>query len=402
MKVLVLNCGSSSIKFQLWDMVNRQNIATGVAEKVGLKGSFVKLEKENGEKVKFEGEIIDHQTGIEYILGILTSKKHGNLKSLKDIDAVGHRVAHGGENFKGSAYIDDFVLEQIEKCIDLAPLHNPANLKGIQAMEQLIPGIKQVAVFDTAFHQTMPAHSYMYAIPYSLYNKYKIRRYGFHGTSHSFIANRACEILNVDIEKQKIITCHLGNGASVCAIEHGKSIDTSMGFTPVEGLIMGTRTGDLDIGVVSFIMDKEELPLSAINTVFNKQSGMLGITGISSDMREITNAAWNEDNKRAQLGLDMYSYRIKKYIGAYSAALGGLDTLIFAGGIGENGPVLRESVCKGLEYIGIKIDASKNNDSYGEETIISTDDSAVKVLVVPTNEELVIANDTFDIVSNMK
>ena len=401
MKILVLNCGSSSIKFQLWDMVNRQNIATGVAEKVGLKGSFVKLEKSNGDNVKFEGEIIDHQTGIEYILGILTSKKHGNLKSLKDIDAVGHRVAHGGENFKGSAFIDDFVLEQIEKCIDLAPLHNPANLKGIQAMSQLIPDVKQVAVFDTAFHQTMPAHSYMYAIPYSLYNKYKIRRYGFHGTSHSFIANRACEILNEDIKTKKIITCHLGNGASVCAIENGKSVDTSMGFTPVEGLIMGTRTGDLDIGVVSFIMDKEELPLSAINTVFNKQSGMLGITGISSDMREITNAAWNEDNKRAQLGLDMYSYRIKKYIGAYSAALGGLDTLIFAGGIGENGPVLRESVCKGLEYIGIKIDASKNNNSFGEEKVISTGDSRVKVIVVPTNEELVIANDTFEIVSQM-
>lgn len=399
MKILVLNCGSSSIKFQLWDMAIQQNMATGVAEKVGLKGSFVKLEKENGENVKFEGEIIDHQTGIEYVLGILTSTKHGCLKSLEDINAVGHRVAHGGEHFKGSAFINDFVLEQIEKCIELAPLHNPANLKGIQAMEQLIPGVNQVAVFDTAFHQTMPAHSYMYAIPYSLYSKYKIRRYGFHGTSHSFIAKRACEILNVDIADQKIITCHLGNGASMCAIEGGKSVDTTMGFTPVEGLIMGTRTGDLDIGVVSYIMDKEELPLSAINTVFNKQSGMLGVTGISSDMREIEDAAWNKDNKRAQLGLNMYYYRIKKYIGAYTAALGGLDTLIFAGGIGENGVETRANICDNLEYLGIKIDPSKNDGLRGKEIVISTDDSKVKVMVVPTNEELVIASDTFEIIS---
>lgn len=399
MKVLVLNCGSSSIKFQLWDMTKQQNMATGVAEKVGLKGSFVKLEKDNGEKVKFEGEIIDHQTGIEYVLGILTSSKHGCLNSLKDINAVGHRVAHGGEHFKSSAFIDDFVLEQIEKCIELAPLHNPANLKGIQAMEQLIPGINQVAVFDTAYHQTMPAHSYMYAIPYSLYSKYKIRRYGFHGTSHSYISKRACEILDVDIATQKIITCHLGNGASMCAIEDGNSIDTTMGFTPVEGLIMGTRTGDLDIGVVSYIMDKEELPLSAINTVFNKQSGMLGVTGISSDMREIEEAAWEKNNERAQLGLDMYFYRIKKYIGSYSAALGGLDTLIFAGGIGENGPESRASICENLEFLGIKIDPSKNDNLRGKEMVISADDSKVTVIVVPTNEELVIASDTFEIVS---
>jgi acetate kinase len=399
MKILVLNCGSSSIKYQLYDMSNLTSLAVGVAEKVGLKGSFVKLEKENGEKVKFEGEIIDHQTGIEYILGILTSAKHGCLKALDDINAVGHRVAHGGENFKGSAYVDDYVLEQIKSCIELAPLHNPANLKGIEAMMQLIPGIRQVAVFDTAYHQTMPDHAYMYAIPYSLYSKYKIRRYGFHGTSHSYISNRACEILKVDIEKQKIITCHLGNGASMCAIAEGKSIDTSMGFTPVEGLIMGTRTGDLDIGAVGYIMDKEELPLSSINTVFNKQSGMLGITGVSSDMREVEEAALKQNNKRAQLGLNMYSYRIRKYIGAYSAALGGLDVLIFSGGIGENDTHTRAAVCKKMEYLGIKIDPAKNDNLRGEEMVISTDDSKVKVLVVPTNEELVIAQDTFSIVS---
>ena len=400
MKILVLNCGSSSIKFQMWDMSTQKIMAVGIAEKVGLKGSFVKLEKENGQKVKFEGEILDHQVGIEYILGILTSKDHGCLNSLSDLDAVGHRVAHGGESFKDSAFIDDFALEEIEKCIELAPLHNPANLKGILAMKQLIPGIRQVAVFDTAFHQTMPQHAYMYAIPYSLYKKYKIRRYGFHGTSHSFIAKRACEILNLDYNKQKIVTCHLGNGASMCAIEGGKSVDTSMGFTPVEGLIMGTRTGDLDIGVVNYIMDKEELPLKAINTVFNKQSGMLGVTGVSSDMREIENAANHENNKRAQLGLDMYAYRIKKYIGAYAAALGGIDVLIFAGGIGENGIETREMVCRGLDFMGVALDPDKNKVR-GIEKLISTNNSKVKVMVVPTNEEFVIAQDTLRIVSAM-
>jgi acetate kinase len=399
MKILVLNCGSSSIKFQLWDMQQHTCNACGIAEKVGLKGSFVKLEKPNGDKVRFEGEIIDHQTGIEYILGILTSTKHGSLASLDDLDAVGHRVAHGGEHFKGSAFIDQFALDEIEKCSELAPLHNPANLKGIKAMMQLIPGIRQVAVFDTAFHQTMPEHAYMYAIPYSLYNKYRIRRYGFHGTSHWYISKEACRLLNVHIGKQKIITCHLGNGASMCAIEGGKSIDTSMGFTPVEGLIMGTRTGDLDIGVVNFIMDKEELGLSSLNTVFNKQSGMLGITGVSSDMREIEYAAYTEKNERALLGLKMYFYRIKKYIGSYAAALGGLDILIFSGGIGENGPGTRAAICEKLEFLGIKIDPSKNDNLRGKEMLISTGDSRVKVVVMPTNEELVIAEDTLQIVS---
>ena len=401
MKILVLNCGSSSIKYQLFDMAHETCLAAGVAEKVGLKGSFIKLEKEDGQKVRFEGEIIDHQTGIEYILGVLTSEKHGMLKSLNDIDAVGHRVAHGGEHFKGSTFIDDFALAEIEKCSELAPLHNPANLKGIKAMMSLIPGIKQVATFDTAFHQTMPEHSYMYAIPYSLYNKYKIRRYGFHGTSHSFIAKRACEILGVDIKDQKIITCHLGNGASMCAIDGGKSIDTTMGFTPIEGLIMGTRTGDLDIGVVSYIMDKEELDLSSLNTVFNKQSGMLGVSGVSSDMRDIETAAWEKDNDRASLALNMYHYRIKKYIGSYTAALGGVDIIIFAGGIGENGPETREAICSNMEYMGVEIDKSKNDGLRSKEQVISKDGSKAKVMVVPTNEELVIAQDTLDIVEKM-
>lgn len=399
MKILVLNCGSSSIKYQLFNMATQTVLAVGVAEKVGLKGSFIKLKKENGEKVRFEGEILDHQTGIEYILGVLTSQKHGCLKSLEEIDACGHRVAHGGEKFDCSAFIDDDVLAEIEKCCELAPLHNPANLKGINAMKNLLPGIKQVATFDTAFHQTMPEHAYMYAIPYSLYTKYKIRRYGFHGTSHSYIAKRACEILGVDIKNQKIITCHLGNGASMAAIDKGKSVDTSMGFTPVEGLIMGTRSGDLDAGVITYIMDKEEIGLSGINTVFNKQSGVLGVSGVSSDMREIEEAAWEKGNQRAQLALDMYFYRIKKYIGSYAAAMGGVDIVIFAGGIGENGPETREAIISDLEFMGVKLDKSVNDGLRSKEKVISTADSKVKVMVVPTNEELVIAQDTLEIVS---
>jgi acetate kinase len=401
MKVLVLNCGSSSIKYQLFTMKKKILLAKGVAEKVGLKGSFIKHEKEDGQKVLFEGEIIDHQTGIEYILGILTSKDHGCLKNMKEIEAVGHRVAHGGENFKESKFIDDYVQSEIEKCNEIAPLHNPANLKGIYALKKLLPGIRQVAVFDTAFHQTMPEYAYMYAIPYSLYNKYKIRRYGFHGTSHHYVSKRACEILNVDITKQKIITCHLGNGASMTAIDGGKSVDTSMGFTPIEGLIMGTRSGDIDIGVVAFIMDKEEIGLNSVNTVFNKQSGMLGVTGVSSDMREIEEAAFKKGNLRAKLGLDMYHYRIKKYIGAYAAAMGGLDLLIFAGGIGENSPETRSQSCEGLDFIGIEIDPLKNDGLRSKEMVISKDNSKVKVMVVPTNEELVIAEDTARIIAKM-
>jgi acetate kinase len=401
MKILVLNCGSSSIKYQFFNMVDKTLLAKGVAEKIGLKGSFIKLEKENGEKVQFDGEIIDHQTGIEYILGILTSEKHGCIRKLSEIDAVGHRVAHGGERFHTSAFINNDVQSEIEACAELAPLHNPANLKGIIAMKILIPGIRQVAVFDTAFHQSIPEHAYMYAIPYSLYSKYKIRRYGFHGTSHSYVAQKACVALKRDISNINIITCHLGNGASMAAIKNGKSIDTSMGFTPIEGLIMGTRCGDLDIGVLTFIMVKEEIGLGSANTVFNKQSGMLGVSGVSSDMREIEHAAFNEDNARAKLSLDMYNYRIKKYIGAYTAALGGLDLLVFAGGIGENGPETREEICNNMEYLGIKLDKKKNAKIRGKEAVISTDDSTVTVMVVPTNEELVIAEDTKRIINEM-
>jgi acetate kinase len=398
MNILVLNCGSSSIKYQLLDFENRRTLAKGIVEKVGLKGSFLKHEKEHGEIVKLEGEIIDHQIGIEYVLGVMISKKHGCIKALSEINAVGHRMVHGGELFKDSSLINDDTLKNFKACIPLAPLHNPANLEGVKAMQYLLPEVPQVAVFDTAFHQTMPARAYMYALPYSLYKKYGIRRYGFHGTSHYYVARRACEILGVPMESMKIVTCHLGNGASVAAIKHGKSIDTSMGLTPVEGLMMGTRTGDMDLGALTFVMEKEELNIAVANTLVNKHSGMLGITGVSSDMREIEKAS-EAGNERAILGLDMFRYRIKKYIGSFTAALGGLDLLIFTGGIGENDPVTRELCCSEMEYMGLEFDPQKNNGVRGKEMLLSKPGSRVKVMTIPTNEELVIAEHTYRIVS---
>jgi len=399
MKILVLNCGSSSIKYQLFEMDDKSVIAKGIVEKIGMQGSFLKHEKANGEKVKLVGEVIDHQSGIEYVLGVMTSSKHGCLSSLSEIDAVGHRVVHGGEEFNSSVFITDQVVKAMEKCIELAPLHNPPNLKGVYAMQQLLPGVPQVGVFDTAFHQTMPKESYLYAIPYSLYTKYAIRRYGFHGTSHRFVSKKACEILGVDYNTQRIITCHLGNGASMAAIKNGKSMDTSMGMTPVEGLIMGTRCGDLDLGVLTFIMDKEEIGLSAANTLINKQSGVLGISGVSSDMREIEKEAWENNHERAKLSLDMYHYRIRKYIGSYAAALGGVDIIVFTGGIGENGWESRVDICKDLEFLGFEFDEEKNK-CRGKEVIISKPGGRVVVMAVPTNEELVIAEDTEVIVKN--
>ena len=381
-------------------MKEEKLLTKGIVEKIGLKGSFLKLNKANEDKVIFEGNIFSHQDGIEYILGVLTSKKHGCISDLKKINAVGHRVAHGGEHFHQSAFINDYVKHEIEKCITLAPLHNPANLKGILAMEGLLPGVPQVAVFDTAFHQTMPDYAYMYAIPYSLYKKYGIRRYGFHGTSHKYVAQLACDTLGVDYNKKKIITCHLGNGASITAIDQGKSIDTSMGLTPVEGLIMGTRSGDLDLGVLTFIMNKERVSSSVANTIVNKHSGMYGITGVSSDMREIEDAA-NNGNERAELGLKMYRYRLQKYIGAYAAAMGGLDVLVFTGGIGENDDISRQIVSNNLSFLGIDFDNEKNKGKRGKLIEISKPESKVKVIVVPTNEELVIATDTKEIVSKM-
>jgi acetate kinase len=362
-----------------------------------MHGSFIKNERNDGDKIKLEGEIVDHQMGIEYILGLLSSESHGSIKSFEEIDAVGHRVVHGGEAFHSSVLIDKEVIQNMEECVDLAPLHNPPNLKGVYAMQELLPEVPQVAVFDTAFHQTMPAHAYMYAIPYSLYRKYTIRRYGFHGTSHRYISQRGCEMLEADFKKQKIITCHLGNGASMAAIKNGKSIDTSMGLTPVEGLVMGTRSGDLDLGVLTYVMRREQIGISTANTLINKFSGVLGISGISSDMREVEEASINGE-ERAVLAMDMYNYRIRKYIGAYTAAMGGLDTLIFSGGVGENSDIVREAVCNELGYMGIELDLEKNKVR-GKERVISTDKSKVKVLVVPTNEELVIASDTMRIVN---
>jgi acetate kinase len=400
MKILVLNCGSSSIKYQLFDMVSRRVITKGGIEKLGMKGSFLKHIREDGQIVQFDGEVIDHKIGVEYILGVMTSAKHGCLKSLEEIDAVGHRVVHGGERFSESVFINQEVISVLENIMDLAPLHNPPNLKGIHAMEELIPGIPQVSVFDTAFHQTMEPHAYMYGIPYVLYKKHSIRRYGFHGTSHRYVSKRVCDLLGKEFKEQKIVTCHLGNGASIAAVKHGKSVDTSMGFTPLEGLIMGTRAGDLDIGAVTYIMEKEELGLRSANLLFNKHSGMLGLTGVSSDMREIEKAA-SEGNVKAILALEMYSYRVKKYIGAYAAAMGGIDILVFTGGIGENDYDVRQRSTSGLEFMGLEVNQEKNRN-FRSEGEISLETSRVKVMVIPTNEELMIALDTETIIKGMK
>lgn len=397
MKILVLNCGSSSIKYKLFDMESNTVIAQGGIEKIGLKGSFLKFPLPNGDKVVLEGEILEHQSGIEYILGVLTSEKYGCIKSLKEIDAVGHRVVHGGEKFNSSVPINDEIIKEMEACIELAPLHNPPNLAGIYAVKELMGDIPQVGVFDTAFHQTMPAKAYMYGLPYSLYEKYAIRRYGFHGTSHRYVSHRCCEILGVPYEEQRIISCHLGNGGSIAAIKDGGSVDTSMGMTPVEGLLMGTRAGDLDAGVISFIMEKENIGPQTINTLVNKHSGLLGLSGVSSDMREVQ-SAMRAGNERSKLAFDVFEYRIKKYIGSYAAALGGVDILVFTGGIGENHAITREIVCTDMEFMGIELDKDKNNQAIGEEGIISTENSKVTVMVVPTDEEFMIASDTMDII----
>jgi acetate kinase len=332
-------------------------------------------------------------------LGILTSKEHGVIAQLDEIQAVGHRVAHGGEHFQKSEFVNDDVLAKIEKVAELAPLHNPANLKGIYAMAALLPGIRQVAVFDTAFHQSMPPKSYIYALPYSLYTKYGIRRYGFHGSSHLFVARRAADFFGLKLEESKIITCHLGNGASITAVKNGKSFDTSMGLTPTEGMIMGTRVGDVDAGALTFIMDKEEIGYAALNTLINKHSGLSGVSGVSSDMREIEHAAWNEGNERAQLALDMYAYRVIKYIGSYAAAMGGVDAIVFTGGIGENGWEVREEVCKDLAFMGVDFAPERNKKVRGVDTELTADGSRVKVAIIATNEELVIAQDTYKILS---
>lgn len=379
-------------------MESKEVVAQGVVEKIGLKGSFLKFPLPNGDKVVLEGEILEHQSGIEYILGVLLSEKYGCIKSLDEIDAVGHRVVHGGEEFNSSVFITDEVVKKMEDCIELAPLHNPPNLAGIYAVKELMGDIPQVGVFDTAFHQTMPPEAYMYGLPYSLYEKYSIRRYGFHGTSHRYVSRQACETLGVPYENQRIITAHIGNGGSLAAIKDGKSVDTSMGMTPVEGLLMGTRAGDVDAGIISYVMEKENIGTQAISTLVNKHSGLLGVSGVSSDMRELQ-ASIADGNERAKLAFDIFIHRIKKYIGAYAAVLGGADILIFTGGIGENSSITRELACQGLEYMGIKLDLDKNNEIHGDEAVISTPDSKVTVVVVPTDEEYMIAADTMSIVN---
>lgn len=397
MKILVLNCGSSSIKYKLFDMTTKEVLAQGGIEKIGLVGSFLKLTLPNGEKKILEKDIPEHTAGIEFILNTLVSPEYGAIKSLDEINAVGHRMVHGGERFSESVLLNKEVLDAFIACNDLAPLHNPANLKGVNAVSAILPNVPQVGVFDTAFHQTMPDYAYMYAIPYELYEKYGVRRYGFHGTSHRYVSQRVCEFLGVDPKGKKIITCHIGNGGSISAIKDGKCIDTSMGLTPLEGLVMGTRSGDIDAGAVTFIMEKEGLNATGVSNLLNKKSGVLGVSGVSSDMRELE-AAVAAGNPKAILAEKMYFYRIKKYIAAYAAALGGVDIILFTGGVGENQANCRSEVCEGLEFMGVKIDLEKNKVR-GEEAIISADDSKVTVAVIPTDEELMIASDTLAILN---
>ena len=396
MKILVLNCGSSSIKYALYDMDTMKVMTSGGAERVGLEGAFVKVKMADGTKKQIMHDIPEHTEGVKFILSLLTDPETGVIKNLDEIGAVGHRMVHGGEKFNKSVLLDDEVLKVFEECSELAPLHNPANLKGVRAVAELMPHLPQVGVFDTAFHQTMPDYAYMYAIPYELYEKYGIRRYGFHGTSHRYVSKRACDFLGVDYEKKNIITCHIGNGGSVAAVKGGKCVDTSMGLTPLEGVMMGTRSGDIDGGAVAFIEKKLGLDADGISNLLNKKSGVLGITGISSDMREIDAAAAKGD-KKAALALKMYNYRIKKYIGAYAAAMGGVDIVVFTAGVGENQSSMRSEVCKGMEWMGIKIDEAVNSKTRGEEKIISSADSKVTVVVIPTDEELMIAKDTMNL-----
>jgi len=399
MKILVLNCGSSSVKYQMINPIEKIALAKGVVERIGMAGAMLTHKPHDREEVRLSGEILDHKVAIEYVLSILLSKNHGVIKDKAEISAVGHRVVHGGESFSQSVLIDSDVIKEIARCMDYAPLHNPPNLKGIRAAEALLPAVPQVAVFDTAFHQTMPEYAYMYGLPYVLYKRHGIRRYGFHGTSHFFVSNRAADFLKKPIEKLKLITCHLGNGASVAAVKNGESIDTSMGFTPLEGLLMGTRSGDLDPAVVLHIMNKEELSMHEANTMLNKHSGIQGLSGVSSDMREIEEEY--EENTRVRLAFDVFCYRLKKYIGAYTAAMGGVDVVVFTGGIGENSGKVRAQVLDDLNFLGIQIDRDKNNAASKIERDISAKNSIVRILIIPTNEELVIAMDTMKIVEEV-
>jgi acetate kinase len=400
MIVLVLNCGSSSIKYQLFEMSNGNKLlAKGLLERIGLNDSILTHKPTNGEPYKVINDIPDHTIGINLVMAALTDPKHGVIKNVNEIKAVGHRVVNGGESYKESVLVDNEVKKQIEMCSELAPLHNPANLKGILSVEKLIPGVPQVAVFDTSFHQTMPDYAYMYALPYEYYERYKIRKYGYHGTSHKFVASKAANLLGKNVKDLKIITCHLGNGASITAIQQGRSIDTSMGFTPVDGLIMGTRTGEIDAGVLIYIADKEHLNVTGVNNLINKKSGMVGISGLSSDMRDLEAAA-SEGNEKALLALNMYAYKVKKFIGSYIAVLNGLDLLVFTGGVGENDFKMRAMICSDMESLGIKFDFEANDGVRGKDKVISTPESKAIVMCVTTDEEFVIASDTKYIVEH--
>ncbi|HEY3424672.1 MAG TPA: acetate kinase [Negativicutes bacterium] len=392
MKVLVVNCGSSSMKYQLFDMTDEAVLAKGLIERIGIEGSLLTHQPGDKDKVVINADIKNHSIAIKLVIDALTDGNHGVITSMKEILAVGHRVVHGGEKFAESVLITPEVMKAIEECIEMAPLHNPPNIIGINACAELMPGVPQVAVFDTAFHQTMPKHAFVYGLPYEAYEKYHVRRYGFHGTSHKFVAQSVAELLGQNINDLKIITCHLGNGSSVAAVKNGKVIDTSMGFTPLEGLVMGTRCGDIDPAILPFLMKKDNLSPEQMDNYINKKSGVLGVSGVSSDFRDIEGAA-NDGNARAQLALDMFAYKVSKYIGAYAAAMNGVDAIVFTAGLGENSITMRASICAGLDYLGTKIDSGKNNVR-GKAQEISADGSKVKLFVIPTNEELVIARDT--------
>ncbi|WP_105618090.1 acetate kinase [Vallitalea okinawensis] len=396
MKTLVINCGSSSLKYQLIDMTDESVLADGIAEMIAIEGSRLKHKPEGGDKIIIEEPMPDHQKAIEMVIAALTSDDYGVIKDMSEIQAVGHRVVHGGEKFKSSVLINDEVIQAIEDCADLAPLHNPANLIGINACKELLPNVPMVAVFDTAFHQSMPQKAYLYGLPFEYYNKYGVRRYGFHGTSHRYVSARTAEILGKPVEELKIVVCHLGNGASCCAVDGGKSVDTSMGLTPLEGLIMGTRSGDIDPAIIQFIMDKEGISIDEMMNVLNKKSGVLGVSEISSDFRAIEDGV-AEGDKDAQRANDVCNYRVAKYAGAYAAAMNGLDAIVFTAGLGENNPLVRQEICEYLEFLGLKVDKEANKFR-SKERVFSTADSKVAALCVPTNEELMIARDTKEIV----
>ncbi len=396
MKILVINSGSSSLKYQLFNMETESVLAKGLVERIGIDDSFLTYENGSGEEIEIDQDIPNHKVGIELLIDTLLNEDYGVLESMDEVEAVGHRVVHGGETFAHSTLIDDEVIKEIEDVADLAPLHNPPNIMGVKVCEELMPDKPQVAVFDTAFHQSMPEEAYIYALPYEYYEEYGVRRYGFHGTSHGYVAKRAAAMLDKPLEELKIVTCHLGNGASVAAVDNGKSVDTSMGLTPLEGLVMGTRCGDIDPAIVPFIMEKENISASEMDNIMNKKSGLYGVSGVSSDSRDVEEAAEN-GNHQAEVALKLFNYRVKKYIGSYAAAMGGLDAVVFTAGIGENAIDTREEILSGLEFMGIEVDKEANN-CRGKEQFITTEDSSVKAMVIPTNEEFVIAKDTMELV----